>query len=586
VRAELRRVEDYVARARALGAEDGKFRALLQALRFVLERPGGARKLVIFTESRKTQEYLRERLVESRLVTDAQVTLFSGTNEGPRAQQALARWMEETEPTGAERRSRDVAVRLALVHEFRTRTIVFISTEAGAKGLNLQFCDTVVNYDLPWNPQRIEQRIGRCHRYGQQRDVTVINFLARDNLAQALTFEILSQKLELFGTVLDASDEVLHRATDDLRGEVLVSVLGSEYEAELRRIYDRSRTLDEVVAELRALRDSIVEERRRFEEAHARTAGLIEQHLDGGIQRVFRQYQERVPVALAELDRDLAVVVQAYLEGEGIAYERDRDEDGERLRVQASPRLPEELRDGMVAAIGPSRQHAMLSLSHALVRAAVASARRTPERMAAVVTAGGALRSRVGRRGRLRLIRLSYPGFEKVEMLVPVALLEGGELLSTDEARALLRSPMRDPGALPAIALEDADMQDAADQALFEIQSAVDVEEQKRFERASEQAERFIEDRLLVRRRRRKTLLERIEQARQRRDGAAGSEARTDAESSLLRLGTELEELDAAIACLENRDDATYQRYVEHIQRRRYAPPAVDRLFDLDLVIE
>jgi hypothetical protein len=206
--------------------------------------------------------------------------------------------------------------------------------------------------------------------------------------------------------------------------------------------------------------------------------------------------------------------------------------------------------------------------------------------MAAVVTAGGALRSRVGRRGRLRLIRLSYPGFEKVEMLVPVALLEGGELLSTDEARALLRSPMRDPGALPAIALEDADMQDAADQALFEIQSAVDVEEQKRFERASEQAERFIEDRLLVRRRRRKTLLERIEQARQRRDGAAGSEARTDAESSLLRLSTELEELDAAIACLENRDDATYQRYVEHIQRRRYAPPAVDRLFDLDLVIE
>ena len=65
------------------------------------------------------------------------------------------------------------ATGLALVHEFRTRSKVFISTEAGAKGLNLQFCDTVVNYDLPWNPQRIEQRIGRCHRYGQKRDVTV-----------------------------------------------------------------------------------------------------------------------------------------------------------------------------------------------------------------------------------------------------------------------------------------------------------------------------------------------------------------------------------------------------------------------------
>jgi len=77
-----------------------------------------------------------------------------------------------------ERRQRDIALRLALVHEFRTRTVVFISTEAGAKGLNLQFCDTVVNYDLPWNPQRIEQRIGRCHRtVSSGRDV--INFLAR-----------------------------------------------------------------------------------------------------------------------------------------------------------------------------------------------------------------------------------------------------------------------------------------------------------------------------------------------------------------------------------------------------------------------
>ena len=88
-------------------------------------------------------------------------------------------------------------MRLALVDEFRQRSTVLISSEAGAKGLNLQFCDTVINYDLPWNPQRVEQRIGRCHRFGQTRDVTVINFLARDNQAQRLTFDILSTKLDL-----------------------------------------------------------------------------------------------------------------------------------------------------------------------------------------------------------------------------------------------------------------------------------------------------------------------------------------------------------------------------------------------------
>ena len=121
------------------------------------------------------------------------------------------------------RRAREVAVRLALVHEFRTRSKVFICTEAGAKGLNLQFCETVINYDLPWNPQRIEQRIGRCHRYGQERDVTVINFTASDNEAQRLTFEILSQKLDLFGKVLDASDTVLHEPRTD-NPEIFVSV--------------------------------------------------------------------------------------------------------------------------------------------------------------------------------------------------------------------------------------------------------------------------------------------------------------------------------------------------------------------------
>src|SRR5204862_5415604 len=131
--------------------------------------------------------------------------LFRGQNDSPRARQALERWGAEVgkaNPTG-NATSTQGAIRLALIDEFRKRSSVLISTEAGAKGLNLQFCENLINYDLPWNPQRIEQRIGRCHRYGQKRGVTVINFLAKDNEAAALTFEILSQKLDLFGTVLD-----------------------------------------------------------------------------------------------------------------------------------------------------------------------------------------------------------------------------------------------------------------------------------------------------------------------------------------------------------------------------------------------
>lgn len=388
VSAELKRVEDFIERAEKLGADDSKFRALLRSLRFVTERSGGshgAGKLVIFTESRATQSYLRDRLVESRLITEDEITLFSGTNDSPRAQQALARWIGEVPQGEGVKVNRDIATRLALVHEFKTRTRVFISTEAGAKGLNLQFCDTVVNYDLPWNPQRIEQRIGRCHRYGQQHDVTVINFLAKDNLAQALTFDILSQKLELFGTVLDASDQILHRASGNLSGEVLVSVLGTDFESELRRIYDRARTLDEVTAELEALRDKVTEERKRFEEAHSRTASLIETRFEEGLQRVFRGHKEGTLGALAELDRDLESVVTSYLDAVAIPYSRETVAGEDLLHVSASPLLPPELAGGITAALGPSKEHASLHLSHPLVLAAVADARNSAERIPALI---------------------------------------------------------------------------------------------------------------------------------------------------------------------------------------------------------
>ena len=165
--AELVRVEDFVARARSL-PNDAKARSFQEAIKVVLDlgRDGhGSGKAVVFTESITTQEYLRRLLLDIGLQDD-DITLFRGVNDHERAQQALARWKQEEAarfPSDV-RPSREVAVRLALVHEFRTRSKVLVCTEAGAKGLNLQFCETVINYDLPWNPQRIEQRIGRCHR--------------------------------------------------------------------------------------------------------------------------------------------------------------------------------------------------------------------------------------------------------------------------------------------------------------------------------------------------------------------------------------------------------------------------------------
>src|SRR5581483_6108229 len=181
IRLELEQIEQFAQRSGSL-PHDSKARCLLDCLRVIRERAAndlGTGRAIVFTESLTTQSYLRDLLLEDGYRPD-EITLFRGDNETPEAQAALSRWEQEVASLlpAANRPSREVALRLALVHEFRERSKIFISTEAGAKGLNLQFCDTLINYDLPWNPQRIEQRIGRIHRYGQRRGVTVMSFLA------------------------------------------------------------------------------------------------------------------------------------------------------------------------------------------------------------------------------------------------------------------------------------------------------------------------------------------------------------------------------------------------------------------------
>ena len=137
------------------------------------------------------------------------IVLFNGSNTDERSKPIYAAWLERHQGTDRVTGSRTADMRSALVDYFREQGRIMIATEAGAEGINLQFCSLVVNYDLPWNPQRIEQRIGRCHRYGQKHDVVVVNFLNRKNAADQRVFELLSEKFQLFEGVFGASDEVL-----------------------------------------------------------------------------------------------------------------------------------------------------------------------------------------------------------------------------------------------------------------------------------------------------------------------------------------------------------------------------------------
>ena len=595
VTAELARVEEFVRRAHEL-PHDSKAQSLVMAVQTMRDRRGVNTKLVVFTESLTTQEYLRGLLVERAGLDDREITLFRGTNDSPRAQEALQRWREEVgknlPPTS--KPSLGVAVRLALVHEFKTRSRVFIATEAGAKGLNLQFCDTVINYDLPWNPQRIEQRIGRCHRYGQERDVTVINFLAKDNEAQRLTLEILTQKLDLFGNVLDMSDDVLHAARSD-RSEELTTALGPDFEKQLHRIWDRARSVDEVEAELRCLRESIEDRRQELTRVKERTTGLIESRFDDRVQQVFRQIADELPATLAELDADLERVVLGYLEAHGVPHTTTQHVSRKRLKIPASPRLPEPLSAGLTVAMGRAeglQDGESLHVAHPLVLAALDEARTSGQgtfsvRFRLTDSAPEALRDRSGARGRLALTRVSYRGFEHEDRLVATALFEDAEVLRPAEAALeLVQMPCEDITApAPALSLTPNDLDEVVDEELFFDQAKAAQAENDEFAKTLDQLDQYMEDRLLVLRRTREDASVRLQEAEEKHAAALGADARAKAEGMLRRMETEIEELEVQIERLIARDDDDYGKWKTHAHQRRYEPPHAERLFSLEFVI-
>ncbi len=256
MQAEVLQLRDFHTLARSI-IQNSKGENLLTALRRgfsaaedAQKRQGAAtlqQKAVIFTESRRTQEYLLELLAETEF--SGKAILFNGTNNDPQSKAIYRRWMERHAGTDRISGSPTADMRAALVDCFRDEASILIATEAAAEGINLQFCNLVVNYDLPWNPQRIEQRIGRCHRYGQKFDVVVVNFLNKRNAADVRVYQLLDEKFRLFNGVFGASDEVLG-----------VVESGVDFEKRIASIYQKCRSPGQISFEFDALQSEMESE--------------------------------------------------------------------------------------------------------------------------------------------------------------------------------------------------------------------------------------------------------------------------------------------------------------------------------------
>ncbi len=214
---EIEELETFIELAKTIEI-DTKAKSLMSALTkgFEAQDKLGVKKqkAIIFTESRRTQQFLFDYL-ESNGFKD-KVVLFNGTNTDPKSKEIYKAWLEKHKDSDRVTGSKTADMKQAIVDYFKEEASIMIATEAGSEGINLQFCNMLINYDLPWNPQRIEQRIGRVHRYGQKFDVVVINFLNKKNAADRRVYELLSTKFNLFEGVFGASDEVLGSIEDNI----------------------------------------------------------------------------------------------------------------------------------------------------------------------------------------------------------------------------------------------------------------------------------------------------------------------------------------------------------------------------------
>jgi SNF2 family DNA or RNA helicase len=161
-------------------------------------------KVIIFTEYRATQMYLQWFLKQHGITS---VPFRGGFKRGKKD------WMREL---------------------FQKQAQVLIATEAGGEGINLQFCNHIINFDLPWNPMRLEQRIGRIHRLGQEKDVNIYNFATKDTVEEHI-LKLLYEKIHLFEKVIGDLDDILTKLEFGNIEDHLIEIFGrSTSEGEMR----------------------------------------------------------------------------------------------------------------------------------------------------------------------------------------------------------------------------------------------------------------------------------------------------------------------------------------------------------------
>ncbi|HUB05846.1 MAG TPA: SNF2-related protein [Myxococcales bacterium] len=425
---EIADLERFKALALSID-HNAKGKALLVALEKAFGeagRLGAAQKAIIFTESRHTQNYLQRVLADSPFKDG--IVLFNGTNTDERSREIYAAWLAKHQGTDRVTGSRSADMRSAIVDYFHDEGRIMIATEAGAEGINLQFCSLVVNYDLPWNPQRVEQRIGRCHRYGQQHDVVVVNFFNQANAADQRVLQLLSDKFKLFEGVFGASDEVLGAIES-----------GVDFEKRIAAIYQRCRRPEEIQTAFDDLQRELDVE---IDQEMRTTRQQLFDNFDDEVRDKLRIRDEKSRAYLNRFERQLMQLTRHELQGHA-EFEGDSA-----FRLKSSP-FQRDVPLGLYELPRRSGDAITYRLAHPLAEALLARAKGRDLAPAEVVFdyAGHegkvtALEPFVGKSGWLLAMQLAIEALDQAEdHLVLAAIEDGGRELEEEMAHRLFSLP-------------------------------------------------------------------------------------------------------------------------------------------------
>lgn len=424
---EIAEIDRFISWARSIHT-DTKTRALIAGLDIgfrELQKMGAARKAVIFTESRRTQEYLLNFLEANGYA--GRIVTFSGTNAGEQARTIYQRWVEVNEPLGRTSGSRVADQRQALIEHFRDHADILIATESAAEGINLQFCSLVVNFDLPWNPARVEQRIGRCHRYGQRHDVVVLNFYNQRNAADQRVLQLLSEKFNLFTGLFGASDEVLGTIES-----------GVDFEKRVLAIYQSCRTLEQIEAAFNQLQ---AEMEASIKAQMLKTRQQLLEHFDEDVHHRLRFKLDETRTTLDRVSREFWAVTRYIL--------KDQAEFDDQALTFTLRSLPDSFfRPGNYHLVNKTQENTdsafLYRLSHPLGEHVLAKGKAL-ETPCAKVTFNisnhsvkiALVENLKGKSGSLVLTTLTIDSYSREEYLLFSGLVDGGGTLDQESAEKL-----------------------------------------------------------------------------------------------------------------------------------------------------